>query len=206
MKKTAILIIDDSPEDVEAYRRLLREASEDSFIILAAESGQKGLDALKTSEIDCVLLDFQLPDTKDLELLKEISLKNKPIILLTGHGNEKIAVEAMKNGAMDYLSKNNIDGAVLIRSIRYAMAQKKTEIEKENLIIQLQEALSSIKTLSGLLPICCVCKKIRDEEGSWKPLEVYISGHSEALFSHGYCPECSNELSQQLREVLKKRG
>jgi hypothetical protein len=66
--------------------------------------------------------------------------------------------------------------------------------KKSKLIIQLQESLAEIKILSGLLPICASCKNIRDDKGYWNQIEVYISGHSEAEFSHSICPECAKKL------------
>ncbi len=66
--------------------------------------------------------------------------------------------------------------------------------EKEGLIGQLQNALSEIRTLKGIIPICSSCKKIRQDSGSWEQLEKYISQHSEAQFSHGICPECEKRL------------
>jgi hypothetical protein len=62
------------------------------------------------------------------------------------------------------------------------------------LIRELQEALSKVKTLSGLLPICASCKKIRDDKGYWNQIETYIGAHSEAEFSHGICPDCLIKL------------
>ncbi len=72
--------------------------------------------------------------------------------------------------------------------------RKRLEKEKENLIIELQNALSEVKKLSGFLPICSSCKKIRDDEGYWQQVENYISDHSEALFSHSICPDCMRKL------------
>ncbi len=69
--------------------------------------------------------------------------------------------------------------------------RKQAEEERERLIIDHLDALSRIKTLSGLLPICASCKKIRDDKGYWKQIESYISEHSDALFSHGICPDCA---------------
>jgi DNA-binding NtrC family response regulator len=68
--------------------------------------------------------------------------------------------------------------------------REKAEMEKEKLIIELKESLSKIKTLTGLLPICAWCKKIRDDAGYWQQLESYIGKHSSAEFSHSICPEC----------------
>ena len=70
----------------------------------------------------------------------------------------------------------------------------KTEEEREKLINELQKALENIKTLSGLIPICSSCKKIRDDQGYWNILESYIQKHSNAQFSHSICPECSDKL------------
>ena len=67
------------------------------------------------------------------------------------------------------------------------------EKQRENLISELKSALKRVKTLSGLLPICCHCKKIRDDSGYWNQVESYIANHSEATFSHGICQECAKK-------------
>jgi PAS domain S-box-containing protein len=72
--------------------------------------------------------------------------------------------------------------------------KKRAELERETLIAELREALSRVKTLSGLLPICASCKRIRDDRGSWNPIEVYIHDRSNAQFSHGICPDCARKL------------
>lgn len=70
----------------------------------------------------------------------------------------------------------------------------RNEKEKENLIRKLQDTLSQVKQLSGFLPICASCKKIRDDEGYWKQIEAYIREHSEVEFSHSICPDCARKL------------
>ena len=72
--------------------------------------------------------------------------------------------------------------------------RKKTEEEKELIITELREAVGKIRTLSGMLPICSVCKKIRDDKGYWNQLEAYISDYSDAEFSHSICPVCAKKL------------
>ena len=67
---------------------------------------------------------------------------------------------------------------------------KAAEEERDRLIGELQEALASVKTLTGLLPICAACKKIRDDQGYWNQLEAYLAKHSEITFTHGICPDC----------------
>jgi len=71
--------------------------------------------------------------------------------------------------------------------------RKKLELEKEETIVKLRNALQEIKTLEGLVPICSHCKKIRDDKGYWNHLETYLDKHSEATFSHGICPDCIKE-------------
>lgn len=71
---------------------------------------------------------------------------------------------------------------------------KQADAEKAKIIEELQKALDRVKTLSGMLPICASCKKIRDDKGYWNKIEAYIEKHSEAEFSHGICPECAKEL------------
>jgi PAS domain S-box-containing protein len=72
--------------------------------------------------------------------------------------------------------------------------RKRAEQEREQLIDALQEALANIKTLSGLLPICASCKNIRDDSGYWSQIEAYVQAHSDAVFSHGICPDCARRL------------
>lgn len=72
--------------------------------------------------------------------------------------------------------------------------RKELEYEREKLIAELQEALAEVKTLSGFLPICASCKKIRDDSGYWKQIESYLCAHADVTFSHGICPDCAQKL------------
>jgi PAS domain S-box-containing protein len=78
--------------------------------------------------------------------------------------------------------------------------RKQAEGERERLVRELRQALADVKTLRGLIPICASCKKIRDDQGYWKQIEGYISEHSDAVFSHGICPECMEKLYPGLLE------
>jgi hypothetical protein len=82
--------------------------------------------------------------------------------------------------------------------------RKQAAQEREKLILDLQNALQEVKTLSGLLPICASCKKIRDDKGYWNNLELYISEHSDAEFTHGICPECAQRLYPDYYKKQKK--
>lgn len=83
-----------------------------------------------------------------------------------------------------------IAGTEVVRNIT---DRKTMEKERENLIIDLAEALTAVKTLRGLLPLCASCKKVRDDKGYWTQVDHYISEHSEAEITHGYCPECERK-------------
>lgn len=84
---------------------------------------------------------------------------------------------------------NNITGVVHV--VRDITERKEMEENREKLILELKKALAKVKTLKGLLPICASCSKIRDDKGSWTHVDVYIRNHSEAEFTHSYCPECA---------------
>ncbi len=82
--------------------------------------------------------------------------------------------------------------------------RKRAEEERERLISELQDALSRVKTLSGLIPICSSCKKIRDDRGYWNQIEIYLQEHSEAEFSHGICPDCAQKLYPEFWSEISK--
>jgi len=78
--------------------------------------------------------------------------------------------------------------------------RKLIEKDRERLIRELKDALSKIKTLSGLIPICASCRRVRDDKGYWSQIEAYISDHSEADFSHGLCPDCAKDFYADLEK------
>ena len=83
-------------------------------------------------------------------------------------------------------------------SIEIALVKHRAAKEREKLIAQLERALLQVKKLSGLLPICASCKKIRDDQGGWQQIEDYIATHSEADFSHSICPACARKLYPEI--------
>jgi hypothetical protein len=87
---------------------------------------------------------------------------------------------------------------LLIKENKAIAERNRAEEKQKNLIIELQKALAEVKTLSGMLPICAGCKKVRDDKGYWNQIESYLSDHSEAKFSHGICPECAKKLYPEL--------
>jgi PAS domain S-box-containing protein len=99
---------------------------------------------------------------------------------------------------------NSGSGRRYILVMRDITERKHAEKDREKLIDELTDALAEVRTLSGLLPICSSCKKIRDDKGYWKKLEVYFQSHSEVRFSHSLCPDCIQELYPDYAAKLKK--
>ncbi len=103
------------------------------------------------------------------------------------------------------VTSNSLPAGILIMC-REITVQKRTQQERERLIAELQEALASVKTLSGLLPICASCKKIRDDEGYWQQVEGYIAKHTDATFTHGICPDCAEKALAEFMRQKKILG
>ena len=109
----------------------------------------------------------------------------------------KLSTQEISDGKFDHLPKiRNQDELGDLSQAFHKMAQRLKQVEEERgeLIHTLRDALAKIKRLHGMLPICASCKKIRDDKGYWNQLEVYIEEHSEAEFTHGYCPDCVKKL------------
>jgi hypothetical protein len=92
-----------------------------------------------------------------------------------------------------------VDGQMIWSGVILDITERKqAELERVRLVEKLQSALAEVKVLSGFLPICATCKKIRDDRGYWKQLEAYFSDHSELQFSHGICPDCAEDYLAEL--------
>jgi DNA-binding NarL/FixJ family response regulator len=147
---------------------------------------------------DLALLDLNLPDGKAVEVLTSPpEAAPFPIIVMTSYGNEQVAVQAIKSGALDYVVKSPESFAEMPHTVARALREwtllterREAVAAQKKLIAELEEALSKVKTLSGLLPICSGCNKIRDDKGYWSQVEGYIQEHTDAQFTHGLCPDC----------------
>ena len=174
------------------------------YVLKRTDRLSSGLRLLEEESFDVVLLDLGLPDSAGFDALTQIRNQAPPlpIIILTGLSDEALAVKAISLGAQDYLVKGNFATDALYRSISHSIERQRLETERERLILELQEALSKVKQLSGLLPICASCKQIRDDKGYWTQVEVYMSEHTEIDFTHTVCPECTKKLYPEYYDAI----
>jgi len=155
----------------------------------------------------CKMFDYLSADVigkngAELFATKEVR-KFSDVITITDisrNDTEEFVVERKdgKNFVVEVSASNvtSVLGELVGRMASFVDITKRKEIEadREELIKKLQDALDKIKVLRGILPICASCKKIRDDNGYWNQIESYIKEHSEAVFSHGICPECAKKL------------
>jgi PleD family two-component response regulator len=190
-----ILIVDDSPENLSVLTRML---AEEGYQVRPAISGELALKAIQKSPPDLVLLDIMMaPGIDGYEVCRQLKVsvvtRDIPIVFMSALHDTVNKVKAFDVGGVDYITKPFQIEEVLAR-VHTHLALRRLQKHLENKNAQLEDALSSVKTLRGLLPICASCKKIRDDQGYWKQIEEYIENHSEALFSHGLCPDCADKL------------
>jgi sigma-B regulation protein RsbU (phosphoserine phosphatase) len=134
-----------------------------------------------------------MPELDGVDVCRQIrDRKDKPyvyIILLTARGQKKDVVTGLEAGADDYLVKP-FDPQELSSRITVGERILKLEAALDGKVHELKAALSHVKQLQGLLPICMHCKKIRDDGDTWHRVESYIEEHSDAMFTHSLCEEC----------------
>jgi CheY-like chemotaxis protein len=144
-----------------------------------------------------VILDWVMPGLDGLEICRR--LRETPggkaayVILLTSRDATCDLVEGLEGGADDYVVKPfrpeelraRVRAGLRVAALQRSLAER---------VADLEQALAEVNQLQGLLPICCYCKRIRDDGNYWQQLEGYISRRSNARFSHGICPECFEEL------------
>ncbi len=137
-----------------------------------------------------------------------ITSKNKVKNMIVGicRPDKNDIIKVLTNAVPEFDSDGNIFEVI----VTFVNITERIQAEKarEKILKSLQEALDNVKTLSGLVPICSNCKKIRDDEGYWNQIEGYIQKHTSAEFSHGICPECSDELygKEDWYIEMKKEG
>ncbi len=200
-EKQKILIVDDTPANIQ----ILDETLKDEYEIYFALNGKDALQNGATMMPDLILLDIMMPEMDGYEVCRTLKndslLKEIPVIFITALDQADHETKGLELGAVDYITKPFNPGIVRLRVKNHLELKK----HRDALALrnrELQEALAKIKTLSGLLPTCMYCKKIRDDKGHWNQIEDYISDHSEAGFSHSMCPECTKKMHPEFYDDL----
>ncbi len=197
MAKARVIVVEDEflvGQDIQA-----RLEGMGYQVTAVVASGDEALSKADQDDVDLVLMDIRLRGDMDgIETAERIrSRSGLPVIYLTAFADEAMLERAKATEPFGYLLKP-FEDRELDAVIQVALYKAKMEAERRRLILELQEALTEVKKLSGLVPICASCKKIRNDEGYWQQLEKYIQEHSEARFSHGICPECARKLYPEL--------
>ncbi len=139
------------------------------------------------------ILDWLMPGMDGVEIcrkIRETEVANPAyLIILTVRNNVADIVKGLESGANDYIVKPyNVKELQVRIGVGCRVVEMQAIMDRQ--IQELKAAMEHIKTLHGLLPICTYCKKIRNDQKYWQQIENYISEHTDALFSHGICPEC----------------
>jgi CheY-like chemotaxis protein len=199
-KTIRALLVEDNPDDQALTMRLLRSATDVDFDVEVVSRLADAIALLSAIKFDVMLVDLALPDSTNLDTLRELQQKAPEVamIALTGSDNPQTERAAFAMGAQDYLIKGQDDAPILMRAIRHAMARKRLENEQTELTRQLRKALAELRTLHGLLPVCVNCKRVRDDDGYWEQIDLYIRDHTDAEVSHSICPPCTRSLYPEL--------
>jgi two-component system, response regulator PdtaR len=202
-----VLIVEDDPLINASTANQLRRLG--YAIAGQAYDAPEAIESVRRSAPAVVLMDLQLIDPETGREDAQAGLRaartlrdSQPVavVLLTAFESPELLQQASEAGVGAYLVKpardSELDRAIAIARARFddlvELRRLGAELRRQN--TELQAALERIKTLSGLLPICAGCKRIRDDRGYWQQVECYIQDHSEARFSHGLCPECAVRL------------
>ncbi len=182
-----ILIVDDDPTTRILLNATLKKLGHQ---VSVASSAEEVLAAFERGPVPLLISDMVMPGMNGLDLCRHIRATNRPqytyVILLTSVSGKSGYLVGMNAGADDFLSKP-FDEDML--AARLVAAER---------ILNLQ---SQVKQLSGLLPICCVCKKVRDDKNYWQQVESFITKRTDAKFSHGYCPDCFHKVLREIESM-----
>ena len=200
--------IEEVLQDSEAGFRAIIDNANDGILLADEETKKFNTGNNKA----CQMLGYSLEEIKNLGVPDIHPKEDLPYVIEQFEKQVRREIEVAKDlpvkrkdGTVFYADVNTSTLTLagrkyLLGIFRDITERKRAKEEREKLIQELQKALTEVKTLSGLIPICASCKKIRDDKGYWNQIESYISDHSEAEFSHGLCPECMKKLYPDLME------
>jgi phosphoserine phosphatase RsbU/P len=194
-----ILIAEDDLTSRTVLTGVLKKEGHDVTVTV---NGAEAWEALRQpSAPRLAILDWMMPKMDGLEVLRRVhtlQLDTLPyIIMLTIKGEKADIIAGLDAGANDYLSKPFDFGELRARvEVGRRMVEMQDALAAK--VEELHQALDQIKTLRGIVPICANCKSIRDDQGYWSQVEVYVRDHTEAEFTHGICPVCIKKLYPEL--------
>jgi sigma-B regulation protein RsbU (phosphoserine phosphatase) len=155
------------------------------------------------------ILDWMMPEMDGPDVCRrvrgQLPLANMYLLLVTARESRGDVVAGLDAGADDYIIKP-FDPEELRARVAVGMRVLGLQQKLAERVTELQAALSNVKQLHGMLPICSYCKRIRGDDQYWQQVEGYIADHSEAQFSHGICPACYETVSAELDEMTRSRG
>lgn len=205
MAETRVLIVEDEMVVANDLQRKLQGIGYDVPDI--ASTGTEAIEKASRLCPDIVLMDIVLRGPMDgIEAADRIRQScGIPVVFLTAHADEATFQRAKISEPFGYILKP-FDLHLVNITIEIGIYKHRMERERTKLVAELQEALSHVRTLSGMLPICAWCKKIRDDAGYWQEVETYIHRHSNAEFSHGICPDCQERYHREFLERRKQKS
>lgn len=192
--KGTILAVDDARASLKLLTGIL---TAEGYEVRPAESGELALASVLAGPPELILLDVVMPGMDGFQVLRWLkareTVRDIPVIIISALTETAQRVEGLKLGAVDFISKP-FQAEELLARVQIHLELHRLRVRLEEQAAKLRQALAKVKMLSGLVPICAYCKKIRDDKGFWSQIESYIRDHSEAEFSHGICPECAKTL------------
>ncbi len=196
MPSKKIMVVEDEMLVSESIQLSLHKLGYD--VAGHASTGEQAVELARRANPDLVLMDINLPgNLEGIEAAREIRGElSIPVVYLTGYSDPATVQRAQISAPYGYIVKPFTERELEV-TISIALYRQQIDKEKDRLLADLQRALAQIKCLSGMLPICCRCKKIRDDTGYWQQIEDYVRQHSGADFTHGYCPECAKAALEE---------
>jgi len=199
MTKARILIVEDQEEVAsEIQQRLCSLGYEPLQSTACAE---QALALAQQLSPDLVLMDIRLRGEMDgIEAAGQMRTLCLPVVYMTGYFDSATLDRAKRTEPCGYVIKP-FETRELQTAIELGLYKHRMEQDRQRLIERLQAALAKVKTLTGLLPICAYCKKIKDDTGYWEQVEHYIMNHTQATFTHGMCLGCFERVKRELEEL-----
>ncbi len=198
MSKTRIQIVEDEAVTAaDLHDELTAQGYE---VVGTADTAEGALRLAEESKPDLVLMDIKLAGAADgIHAASAMRGAEIPVIFLTAHYDEKTLARAKKATPVGYITKP-FEPHELAVAIEIGLERHRSDMDRMRLLRELDHEREQVKLLRGMLPICSCCKKIRDDDGYWQNVESYIARHSDATFTHGYCPECAEKALDEAVE------